>query len=57
MKIIGYNPADHMKMESINMAMGGPAHMINEIAGSLKKRMYDEKNQQIQMAKYWESLK
>jgi hypothetical protein len=45
LKIIGYNPADHMKIESINLAMGGPVHMINGIAGSLKKRIYDEKNQ------------
>jgi len=44
LKIIGYNPADHMKMESINMAMGGSVQMMRSLTGSLKQKILSEKN-------------
>jgi len=42
LKIIGYNPADYIKVDQINLAMGGKVRIINNLRESLKSKLSKE---------------
>jgi hypothetical protein len=39
LKIIGYNPADYIKADQINMAMGGKVRIMNSISSLFRNKI------------------
>jgi hypothetical protein len=42
LKIIGYNPADYIKGDQINIAMGGKVRMINNLKSNFVERISEK---------------
>ena len=46
LKIIGYNPADYIKGDQINVAMGGKVRLINNLKASFADRIAEKIDQE-----------